>query len=241
MGESIAIAPCHVYVPLTKESNNNILIIGGVPNIAKGIAYHALLSAVVAHKEKACNVILMNFMMDDDPLQGAFRSQMFASVSEYCNLYEAKNAEDAKDLLQDIKENIIDARKNDPTLPMTHFFISIFEFQRGHMFDGTGGRGDMQSECARLLEYTLKNGPMVGVFTMLQVDNLANLGKIGYNATNLFCHRIALQMSDRDSDKIVGNSSANKLLVLNRPATNYRALYYNNVNNTMAKFKPYRM
>ena len=82
---------------------------------------------------------------------------------------------------------------------------------------------------------------MVGVFTVLQVDNLSNLSRIGYNAQNLFSHRIALQMSEQDSYKVVGNAAANKLLVLNRPATNYRALYYNNVNNSMTKFKPYRL
>ena len=136
---------------------------------------------------------------------------------------------------------MIDARKSDSSLPMTHFFINIFDFQRGRMFDGTGSRGDMQSESARLLEYVMKNGPMVGVFTVLQVDNLANLNRLCYSAQNMFCHRIALQMPEQESDKIVGNSAANKLLVLNRPATKYRGLYYNNVNNSVTKFKPYKL
>lgn len=241
MGESIAIAPCHVYVPLTKDSNNNILIIGGVPNIAKGIAYYTLASEVAVHTEKSCNVILMNFMMEDDPMQSIFQSEMFAAVSNHCNLHEAKTAEDVKECLQFVKDEVIDARKNDPSKPMTHFFINIFEFQRGRMFDEKGNYGDLQSECSRLLEYVMKNGPMVGVFTVLQVDNLSNLNRIGYNTQNMFSHRIALQMSEQDSDKIVGNSAANKLLVLNRPATNYRALYYNNVNNLTTKFKPYRL
>jgi hypothetical protein len=200
-----------------------------------------MLSEIDAHTEKAANVILMNFMMEEDPIQEVFQSEMFAAVSDYCNIQEAKTADDVKDFLQFVKDEVIDARKNDSTKRMTHFFINIFEFQRGRMFDGTGSRGDLQSECTRLLEYILKNGPMVGVFTTLQVDNLANLNKIGYNTQNLFCHRIALQMSEQDSDKIVGNSAANKLLVLNRPATNYRALYYNNVNNSMTKFKPYSL
>ena len=241
VGESIAIAPCHVYVPLTKDSNNNILIIGGVPGVAKGIAYHAMISSIAEHTEKACNVILMNFMMEDDPIQNVFQSEMFTAISEYCNIQEAHSAEDVKEYLQFVKDEVIDARKNDPTLPLTHFFISIFEFQRGRMFDGTGSRGDMQSECSRMLEYILKNGPMVGVFTILQVDNLMNLSKLGYGMQNVFCHRIALQMSEQDSDKIVGNSAANKLLVLSRPATNYRALYYNNVNSSITKFKPYKV
>ena len=240
MGESIAIAPCHVYVPLTKDSNNNILIIGGAPNVAKSIAFHTLISEVAGHTEKSCNVILMNFMMGDDPMQGVFRSDLFAAVSDFSNIREAKTFEDVRDYLQFIKEQVIDVRKNDSSMPLTHFFINIFEFQRGRMFDGTGGRGDMQSECGRLLEYIMKNGPMVGVFTVLQVDNLANLSRLGYGAQNMFCHRIALQMSEHDSDKIVGNSAANKLLVLNRPATNFRGLYYNHINNSMTKFKPYR-
>ena len=240
MGESIAIAPCHVYVPLTKDSNNNILIIGGQPNVAKGIAYHTLLSEVAGHNEKSCTVLMMNFMMEDDPMQSLFRSQMFSVISDFCNMEEAKSTEDVKDFLEFIKNEIIDARKADSSMPLTHYFINIFEFQRGRMFDGVGSRGDMQSDCARLLEYILKNGPMVGVFTVLQVDNLANLSRLGYGAQNMFCHRIALQMSEQDSDKIVGNQAANRLLVLNRPATNYRGLYYNNINNSITKFKPYR-
>lgn len=240
VGESIAIAPCHVYVPLTKDSNNNILIVGGVPNIAKGIAYHTLMSEVACHTEDSCSVILMNFMMEDDPMQDAFQTPMFEAITDYCNFREARSEKDVKDYLQYVKDGVIDARKRDPSMTMSHVYINIFEFQRGRMFDGVGGRGDMQSECSLLLEYILKNGPMVGVFTALQVDNLANLNRLGYGSQNLFCHRIALQMSEQDSDKIVGNSAANKLLVLNRPATNYRGLYYNNVNNSMTKFKPYR-
>ena len=241
IGESIAIAPCHVYVPLTKDSNNNILIIGGDSNVAKGIAYHSLLSEIIAHTEKTCNVIHMNFMTDDDPMLSMFQSEVYAAASAYCNLQEARSEEDVKDYLQFVKDEVVDARKNNPSLPMTHFFINIFEFQRGRMFDGTGSRGDLESECARLLEYIMKNGPMVGVFTMLQVDNLANLNRLCYSAQNMFCHRIALQMPEQESDKIVGNSAANKLLVLNRPATKYRGLYYNNVNNSVTKFKPYKL
>lgn len=240
MGESIAIAPCHVYVPLTKDSNNNILIIGGQPNVAKGIAYHTLLSEVAGHNEKSCNVILMNFMMEDDPMQSVFKTQMFSVISDFCNIQESQTTEDVLDDLKFIKEEVIDARKADPSLPLSHFFINIFDFQRARMFDGVGSRGDMQSECAQLLEYIMKNGPMVGVFTILQVDNLANLNRLCYGAQNMFCHRIALQMSEQDSDKIVGNQAANRLLVLNRPATNFRGLYYNNVNNSVTKFKPYR-
>lgn len=241
LGESIAISTCHVHVPLTKDSNNNVLIIGGDPSVAKGIAYYAMISAIIGHTKKSCNVKLMNFMTEDDPKQGVFQGKLFDAATQYCNFEEAKSAEEVKNCLQIIKDDVVEARKKDPSIPLTHYFINIFEFQRGRMFDGTGSRGDMQSECSRLLEYIMKNGPMVGVFTFLQVDNLANLNRIGYGIQNLFCHRIALQMQEQDSDRIVGSSAANKLLVLNRPSTKCRGLYYNNVNNSSTKFKPYRL
>jgi hypothetical protein len=239
LGESIAISDYHVYVPLTRDSKNNILIIGGAPGLSKCIAYHTMMSEIAAHTEKSCNVILMNFMTKDDPMRDLFHSDLYAAAYEYSNIEEAKSEEEVKDYLQFVK-NVIDKRKNDASMPMIHFFINIFEFQRGRMFDGTGSHGDSQSECTHLLEYIMRNGPLVGVFTVLQVDNLDNLKKISYDAQNMFCHRIALQMSERDSDKIVGNSAANKLRVLNRSKkANCRALYYNNVNNAIDKFKPY--
>lgn len=81
----------------------------------------------------------------------------------------------------------------------------------------------------------------MGVFTILQVDNVTNLNKFKtYNPQKMFCHRIALQMSENDSLDIVGNSmTANKLREEDRPESKNRALYYNNVNNTFDKFKPY--
>lgn len=239
VGESIAIAPTHVYVPLSKDSNNNILIIGGDQTVAKQIAYHAFLSEADSHPKGSSTVVMMNFMMEDDPMRSMYETELFTTAKSQCAYNEPKTPEKVKEYLKFIKEKVIDARKADSSLPLTHYYINIMDFQRGRMFDGTGGRGDMQSECSQLLEYILKSGPMVGVFTTLQVDNLTNLGRLGYNAPNLFCHRIALQMPDRDSDKIVGSSAANKLLVLNRPATKYRGLYYNNVTNSITKFKPY--
>lgn len=241
VGESIAISPCHVYMPLTKESNNNILIIGGDQSVAKGIAYHTLISELTQHTPKSCKMYLLNFMMPDDPMQNLFANDSFNVISDFADIMEMNNEEDVATILDYIIKDVIDARKKDPSLPLEHVYINIFDFQRGRMFDSTGIRNDFESEHAQQLAYILKNGPMVGVFTTLQVDNITNLNRMGYDSQKLFCHRIALQMPEQESDKIVGNSAANKLLVFNRPATKYRALYYNNVYNSTTKFKPYKI
>jgi hypothetical protein len=113
--------------------------------------------------------------------------------------------------------------------------------QLAQMFKKGGRRGDDVSEAGQLLTYVLNNGPLVGVFTVLQVDNVANLQQIGDSSFACFSHRVALQMDDRDSQKIVGSEIANKLYIMNRPSSKYRAYYYNNRNRILVKFKPYKL
>ena len=107
------------------------------------------------------------------------------------------------------------------------------------MFDRGGRRGDDVSECGVLLDYILKNGPAVGVFTILQCDNLENLARIG-NPLSSFAYRVALQMTENDSTKVVGSSAANKLFIFNRPSSVFRAYFRDNNRNVNIKFKPYK-
>ena len=123
---------------------------------------------------------------------------------------------------------------------MEHIYLHVTAFQLGRMFDMVGASGDRQSECGKLLDSILKDGPSLGVFTVLQVDNLSSLNRLGRGALNYFNHRIALQMTEIDSNKVVGTSAANKLKVSGRPSSDYRALYFNFMNNEITKFKPYK-
>ena len=123
---------------------------------------------------------------------------------------------------------------------MNHVYLHITAFQLGRMFDPTGNFGDHPSECTKSLVTILKDGPSLGVFTVLQVDNLINLNRLGRGVLNYFNHRIALQMNENDSNKVVGTSAAHKLKVSGRPSSDYRALYYNDQNNEITKFKPYK-
>lgn len=242
-GENIAIAPCHVYAALTKDNGNNILIIGGDQDIAKGIGYYAMLSIIDNYTEKSCIIRMMNFMTDDDPMQDMSKTHLFIETTNRCDFQEVRNHDDVIDCLEYIKEEVVDARKNDSSIPQTHYYITIYQFQRGRVFDGTGTHGDIESKCASLLAYILRNGPMVGVFTIMQVDNLASLNRLGTTALSSFNHRIALQMSDKDSDRIIGTVAAHILEDPKRPETKYRALYQNSIvgQNFTTKFKPYSL
>jgi len=235
LGESISIHETDVCAILRKESANNILILGGEPKVAQRIAYYATISATTAHTDQSATFVALNFMRRDDPLneemQNVFESLPFSSqiISKTTDVAESLTA---------IKEDI-DERRKDEELSQNNIYLSIYAFQLARMFDKGGRRGDDVSECGVILDYILKNGPAVGVFTILQCDNWDNLNRIG-NPLSYFAYRIALQMTENDSNKIMGSSIASKLFVFNRPSSVFRAYYRDNNRNINIKFKPYK-
>lgn len=239
VGEDIAIAPTDVFVPLVKESNNNILIVGGRKDIANKIGYYTLLSQAIAHTNGTASFGIYNFMRDSDELSYLYESEAFEAIKATQTLYIDKDKEDVLKSLNMIKDFVDDRRDASDENEMTHIYLHFIDFQNARMFDVEGMGSDRQSECSKLLAYILTYGPSVGVFTVLQVDNVSVLNRLGRYAIKAFNHRIALQMSEDDSNKVVGSSAANKLKVMGRPSTEFRALYYNVVNNNLTKFKPY--
>jgi DNA helicase HerA-like ATPase len=235
-GEPIAISVNEVFANLKKSSNDNVLIIGGEPDVAQKIAINTPLSIMAAHTDKSAKLYFFNFMRPTDALYSIpaayYNTPAFGTVW-------ASKASEVGDALQEIKEEI-DARKADETREQSHIYLSFYVFQLAQMFKKGGRRGDNVSETGQLLNYILNNGPLVGVFTVLQVDNVQNLLQIG-DVISHFSHRVALQMDDKDSQKIVGSEIANKLYVMSRPSSKYRAYYFNNRNRILVKFKPYKL
>lgn len=235
LGESISIHETDICAILRKESANNILILGGEPHVAQRIAYYATISASTAHTDQSATFVTLNFMRREDTLneelQSVFESLPFSSqiVSKTAEIVETLTA---------IKEEI-DERRKDEERPQDHIYLSIYAFQLARMFDKGGRRGDDVSESGMLLDYILKNGPAVGVFTIMQCDNWDNLSRIG-NPLSSFTYRVALQMTENDSIKIAGSSIASKLFVFNRPSSVFRAYFRDNNRNINIKFKPYK-
>ena len=234
-GESIAINETDVSAVIRKEAGNNILVIGGEANVAQRIAYYATLSATTAHTDDSASFYVFNHIRGAEG-EVAEMYDIFQSLPFVVKMGNRLN--DVTEYLTEIQEEI-EARKNDETRAMNHIYLSFYAFQLARMFDRGGRRGDDVSDCGKLLDYILRNGPTYGVFTIIQVDNLESLSRIG-TPINVFNYRIALQMSENDSNKIVGSSIANKLFVFNRPSSKYRAYYRDNNRNITLKFKPYK-
>lgn len=234
LGEAFSIEESHVAAVLSKESNNNILIIGGDKRIAEKIAYYCLASELDIHPDYSASFHIFNFLRQDDPLNADLE---VLAMSPF-EITVSRKEEEIMTSLQEIKDEI-EARQKDEERPLNHIYITIFSFHLGRMFDKGGRRGYEESESAVLLDFILKNGPMYGVFTTLQVDNLANFSRIEAN-TSFFNHRVALQMDELESNRIIGTSDASKLVIPSRPDILNRAYYFNKAKSLIVKFNPYK-
>ena len=235
LGQSIAISDSDVCAVLRKESSNNLLVIGGEKDVAQKLTLYASLSTTLFHTADSAQFYLFNFMRPTDE-QYNLLVDNFAGMPFPVTIVE--KVSEGKDILSEIKAEI-DARKQDETLTLSHIYLSFFAFQLGRVFDRGGRRGDDVSEEGQLLDYILRQGPTYGVFTLLQVDKMDGLSRIGTPLT-YFKHRIVMQISENESIKLMDSPLANRLYIMSRPSSKFRAFYREQDRNITIKFKPYK-
>lgn len=235
-GEPLTISPVDVSATLSRRSADNILIIGGEPDVAQGIAINAAYSIYAAHNDKSATIVLLNFMRPNDPQQ---RLPGMLYSPEVFDMLNCSRTEDVMEALTTVKTEL-DARIDDDTRSQSYIYLSVYALELAQMFKRGGRHGETVSEAGKLLSYILNKGPLVGIYTILQVDNLANLNQLCDGALSMFTHRVALQMDEHESQKIVDTDIASRLYVMNRPSSKYRAYYYNSRKRTTVKFKPYK-
>ncbi|MBQ7210728.1 MAG: FHA domain-containing protein [Paludibacteraceae bacterium] len=238
IGENIAIQQTDVALSLTKGTNQNILIIGGSEflDIPQNLTICMSFTQALAYNTESYFVSFYDFLPKDSVSKLAFEQiypvvDYSAKVSEIC-----RTESEVLESLNNWKEFIEERRTSGEDFP--NIFLYFLAFEKGNMFNRTSSI--KFSECSKLLQYILENGPLVGVFTILQVDNYDSFTRQIENM-NPFNHRILFQMSATHSNRVISDESASRLSPESNDALKHRAIYYNKNNNTITKFKPYML
>ena len=150
------------------------------------------------------------------------------------------------DKSNDIVENLknifeeIQKRKEHFSNDMKDIYIFIYAMELGQPFKAAKGKyGFDSTESMRILNDILREGPLMHVYTVLQIDNLYNLNQSADNILGYFNHRIVLQMTTSDSNRLIESDAASNLYVEGNEWTKYRGYYYNQSKNSLIKFRPY--
>ena len=241
-GQSFTVRDSDISVSISGESNDNVLILGGEKVVAQEIAMFMMTSTILAYsrKEKA-SFYIFNFMREDNPLYG--------QLENYKNYYDAEivfasKVNDVIDSLQKIND-LVEIRKTASDNEMQNIneiqdvYIFIYATELSLAFKKLkGDYGLEQSEAMKILNDILYEGPLRHVYTILQIDNYQNFQYLEF-MIDFFNHRIALQMSESDSEKVLGDDVASKLYVEGHEWTKYKGYYFNQSKNLLVKFRPY--
>lgn len=235
-GSPFALSDIPVSATICQRNNNNILIIGGDAEVAERIAIYSAMSAMNAYTDHSASFYFFNFMRPRDPLC-EMPEHLYSSAP--FDIHFAVKETEVLEFLKSIAAEIF-LRQQGENVPHKHIYISIYAFELAQMFKMGGRRGDDVSESGQILNLILKNGPLVGVFTILQVDLASSLYQLG-RVEKLFTHRVVLQLSESDSRYMMNDSDvASHLFVPNRPYTRYLAFYFNPTKSIQEKFKPFK-
>jgi energy-coupling factor transporter ATP-binding protein EcfA2 len=226
VGEPVAIAE-DVAAVIRKQGGSNLLIAGYDENIGVRVMCSSIVSISAQQLPNSAMFYLFNFYNVDSELV-SIPDELFKNIQQDS---KKVNNKEVKEVLQSVKD-IIDHRLSGDSKVNQNIYLAIFSLQRGRAFRKDGYS---MNEEGNLLSYILKEGPDVGVFSLVQVDTMDNFTKnLDDNLLKEFSQRIASQMNPDNSVKLIGNQKAAKL------GTN-RAWYYDDNENTMIKFKPYEL
>jgi ABC-type multidrug transport system fused ATPase/permease subunit len=226
IGEPVAIAD-DVTAVIRKQGGSNVLVAGYDEHIGLRIMASLLVSIAVQHQpDNAMFYSFNNYNIDSDMV--SIPDELFKNIQQKCKSVSNK---EVKEILQTIKTEI-ETRLEAGNSDAPFIYLSFFSFQRGRVFRK---EGYSMTEEGQLLSFILKEGPDVGIFSLLQVDTMDNFSKnLDDNLLKEFSQRVASQMNPDNSVKVIGNQKAAKL-------GNNRAWYYDDNENILIKFKPYEL
>jgi hypothetical protein len=237
LGDAIAIKDptSAVFRP---QSGSNLLIVGQNDEAALAMLIMAGLSIALQHPPRASG--LKFYLLDGSPADSALSGEL-AKLESYIP-HPVKNVQ-LRELAKVMGEiaTEVELRRDSDALDQTPIYLLIYDIQRfrdlrkgddDFGFSSSFGE-DKPESAAKSILTILKDGPVVGVHTIVWCDSVNNLNRtFDRQGLREFELRVLFQMSANDSSALFDSPAAAKL------GPN-RALFYSEEENRIEKFRPY--
>ncbi len=222
LGEPTAMgAP--VEITMRREAGSNLLIVGRDEQLGQGLIVSALVSAVLGHGRD-----LRTRVLDLMPLESGFSEVIhrLGTVSPV-QLFRRRSLDDALiNTLAVVEKRAISL---DFSAPPVLFVVNGLGPGAGLIADASVDGFDP----VRTFERIVREGPEVGVHTILWSDRLPTLAAQASRATmRAFATRVVMQMPAEDSAMLIDSATASAL-------NDNQALLYDEGAARLTKFRPY--
>ncbi|HLJ95351.1 MAG TPA: FtsK/SpoIIIE domain-containing protein [Gemmataceae bacterium] len=236
LGEAVAIkdptAAC-----FRPQSGNNLLIIGQNGEAARGILATALIGLAAQYPPVGDDFSARFYLLDgspDDALEAGFLASLAGYIPHPLRIIAWRELSAAIGELADMIEQRQQARTTDA--PAVYLFVhglQRFRDLRKQEDDFGFSRREEKPNPAKQFGTILREGPAVGVHTLVWCDSFNNLNRAFDRQTlREFELRVLFQMSATDSSNLIDTPLASKLGI-------HRALFHSEEQGRMEKFRPY--
>jgi len=242
IGEPIAIKQ-PTSVVFRSQAANNLLLVAQQDQAreALGIIITILYSLAAQHAPGTARFYIADYGQGDTDYAGTLARVAQMLAPHQITMLTRRNLTDT---IQRISGEV-QQRLDQDEVSGGHMYLFIYGLQRARdlrpsdSFDYSMGFGSEDTSAAPHLAKSfttiLRDGPEVGVHTITWCDTVTNLNRsLERSAWREFDLRIAFQMSNEDSNNLIGSPDARQLGF-------YRAFLYNDEANILEKFRPYEL
>jgi hypothetical protein len=237
LGDAIAIKDptCIVFRP---QSGSNVLVVGQNDEAALAMMIMSALSIAAQHSP-ASHKAPRFYLFDGSPVDSSLAGQLGRLKDLIPHSVTSVAWRDVGTTFASLAAEIKSRQESasDDQAPIYIFIYDIQRYRDLRKADDDFGYSrydeDKPAPPSKLFGDVLRDGPPVGIHTMVWCDSVNNLNRtLDRQGLKEFENRILFQMSANDSSSLVDAPTASKL-------GENRALYYSEEENRFEKFRPY--
>jgi hypothetical protein len=212
-----------VEVTMRREPGSNLLIVGRDERLGQGLIVAAMASAALGHGQ-GTDLRVLDLM----PLESGFgeAAKVFAKMAPV-QLFRRRNLEEG------LTGVLVEVEKRTTALDYTNHPVLFVVNGLGPGAPLLPDDPDDGFDPVGMLERIAREGPEVGVHTIMWTDRIATLTEQTSRATiRAFAQRVAMHMPIEDSAMLIDSAYATSL-------HENQALFYDEAAARLTKFRPY--
>ena len=223
LGDPISLKEA-THIQLRPRRGSNLLLIDHNEQVASGLLSIALFTLAAQHNPQTAHFYILDGR-PDTPYIDRLRQRELEIPHNVSIIDRHRLASLLTDINEEIKQR---AEMETDQKPPIYLFISGLHNFRALRYDEK-----TPSSLTRQFSALLRNGPEQGIHTLIWCDMLNNFNRsVEANMLEEFDMRVAFQMSENDSTKLLHTPEANRL-------DPYRALLFKARERAPEKFIPY--
>ncbi|MFO0963156.1 MAG: FtsK/SpoIIIE domain-containing protein [Phycisphaerales bacterium] len=234
-GDAVSIKePTHAA--LVRRSGSNVAIVGQRDESATALLAMAMVALAAQTPVAGTRIVVLDGTTPDDRLYGAL-AKVAAALPHRVELPAFR---DVPETLAALGAELA-ARSGSGSADAPGIFLLVngvhrYRALRRNEDDYSyGGGGDAPPTPDKVLALLLKEGPLVGMHTILWADTVASLQRsVDRNALRELEHKVLFQLGANDSSALIDSPAASRLGF-------HRALLSNDETGLLEKFRPYAL